>query len=135
MYVRDTGLLHSLLGIPFSKKALLVHPKAGASFESFCIEQILLHAHLHDPGAQGFFFRTHTGQEIDLVLRLRGVLVPVEIKLGLAPPDTRGLEACMRNLWLTKGYVISLSARRVEIRPGIWMCGLRHLLQQRRLTP
>jgi hypothetical protein len=135
VYVRDTGLLHALLGIPFSKTALLAHPKAGASFESFCVEQILLHAHFHDPGAQGFFFRTHTGQEIDLVLRLRGVLVPVEIKLGLTPPDTRGLETCMRDLALTKGYVVNLSAEPVEIRRGIWMCGLRHLLRHLRLAP
>jgi hypothetical protein len=55
MYVRDTGLLHSLLGIPFSRRGLLAHPKAGASFESFCIEQIMLHARLHDASAEVFF--------------------------------------------------------------------------------
>lgn len=135
VYVRDTGLLHALLGVPFSRKSLLAHPKAGASFESFCIEQILLHAHLRDPGAQGFFFRTHTGQEIDLVLRLRGALVPIEIKLGLTPPDTRGLEGCMRDLSLTRGYVVNLSPKPVEIRRDIWMCGLRHLLERLRLGP
>ena len=135
VYVRDTGLLHALLGIPFSKKALQAHPKAGASFESFCIEQILLHAQLHDRAAQGFFFRTHTGQEIDLVLRLRGAFLPIEIKLGLTPPDTRGLESCMRDLSLRRGYVVNLSAKPVEIRPGIWMCGLRHLLEGLRLGP
>jgi len=135
VYVRDTGLLHSLLGIPFTRKALLGHPKAGASFESFCIEQILLHARLADPAAEGFFFRTHTGHEVDLVLRLRGVLVPVEIKLGVTPPDTRSLEICMRDLSLLRGYVVNLSTEPVEIRRGVWMCGLADLLKRLELAP
>ena len=135
IYVRDTGLLHSLLGIPFTKTALLGHPKAGASFETFCIEQILLHARLADPAAEGFFFRTHTGQEVDLLLRVRKALVPIEIKLGLTPPDTRSLESCMRDLSLPRGYVINLSTEPVEIRRGVWMCGLRTLLQRLRIAP
>jgi hypothetical protein len=133
MYVRDTGLLHSLLGIPFSRRGLLAHPKAGASFESFCIEQIMLHARLHDASAEAFFFRTHSGQEVDLLLRLRGRLVPIEIKLGLTPPDTRSLEASMRALGLPRGWVVNLTAEPVEIRRGVWMCGLRSLLEELRL--
>lgn len=135
VYVRDTGLLHSLLGIPFAKTALLAHPKAGASFEAFCIEQILLHARLADPAAEGFFFRTHNGQEVDLILRIRSTLVPVEIKLGLTPPDTRSLEQCMHDLSLPRGYVVNLSAEPVEIRRGVWMCGLANLLERLRLAP
>ena len=49
LYIRDTRLLHALLGVGFSRRALLAHPKAGASFETFCIEQILMHARLVDP--------------------------------------------------------------------------------------
>ena len=135
VYVRDTGVLHSLLGIPFSKRALLAHPKAGASFESFCIEQILLHARLHDSAAQGFFFRTYTGQEVDLLLQIRNVLVPIEIKLGLTPPDTRGLETCMADLSLRRGYVVNASKQPMEIRRGVWMGGLQALLEALRLTP
>ena len=66
LYVRDTGLLHSLLGLGHTKRALLRHPKAGASFETFCIEQLLLHAGLVDAAAEGSFYRTHTGLEVDL---------------------------------------------------------------------
>jgi uncharacterized protein len=134
VYLRDTGILHSLLGIPFTKSALLAHPKAGASFESFCIEQILLHARLVDPAAEGFFFRTHTGQEVDLILRLRDALVPIEIKLGLTPPDTRSLESCMRDLSLPRGYVVNLSAEPTEIRRGVWMCGLSSLLERLKIA-
>lgn len=135
LYVRDTGLLHSLLGIPHTKRALLSHPKAGASFETFCIEQILLHAQLHDPAAQGFFYRTHTGQEVDLLLQLRGTLLPIEIKLGVTVPDLRGLATCMRDLAIGRGYVVTLAAEPVEIRRGVWMGGLRHLLEHLDLTP
>jgi uncharacterized protein len=134
VYIRDTGLLHSLLGIPLSKNALLAHPKAGASFETFCIEQIMLHAQLTDPSAQGYFYRTHTGQEVDLVLRVRDRIVPIEIKLGLSLPDLRGLETCMKDLGLRQGYVVNLSPQPLEIRRGVWMGGLRHLLEHLRLT-
>jgi len=135
LYVRDTGLLHSLLGIRHTKRAVLGHPKAGASFETFCIEQILLHAQLHDPAAQGFFFRTHTGQEVDLLLRVRGALLPIEIKLGVAVPDLRGIATCMRDLGLAQGYVVNLVPEPIEIRRGIWMGGLRELLEELRLAP
>jgi hypothetical protein len=134
VYVRDTGVLHSLLGIPFSKRALLAHPKAGASFESFCIEQILLHARLHDPAAEGYFFRTYTGQEVDLLLRLRDTLIPIEIKLGVTPPDTRGLQTCMADLSLRRGYVVNSSTRPTEIRKDVWMGGLQDFLVELRLT-
>jgi hypothetical protein len=135
LYVRDTGLLHSLLGIRHTKRAVLGHPKAGASFETFCIEQILLHAELHDPAAQGFFFRTHTGREVDLLLRLRGALHPIEIKLGLGVPDLRGMATCMSDLGLARGYVVSLVPEPLEIRRGVWMGALRELLGELRLAP
>ncbi len=135
LYVRDTGLLHSLLGIAHLRRAVLSHPKAGASFETFCVEQLLLHAQLHDPAAQGFFYRTHSGQEVDLLLQVRGSLLPIEIKLGVAVPDLRGLETCMHDLGLKQGYVVNLSAQPVDIRRGVWMGGLRHLLARLDLGP
>jgi hypothetical protein len=128
LYVRDTGVLHALLGIPLRRQALLSHPKAGASFETFCIEQILLHSQLADPSSQGFFFRTHAGAEVDLLLELRGKRIPIELKLGLGPPPTRGLESCMGDLGLSTGYVVNLGRGVREIRRGIRMCGLGDLL-------
>ena len=135
MYLRDSGLLHSLLGIGFTRAALLSHPKAGPSFEGWCIEQVLLHARLLDPAAEGYFFRTHSGVEVDLLLRLRGRLVPIEIKLGVTPPDTRGIETCMRDLSLPRGYVLSLASGAVPIRRDVWMCGLTELLERLGLRP
>ncbi|MGH7151959.1 MAG: ATP-binding protein, partial [Planctomycetota bacterium] len=135
VYLRDTGVLHSLLDIPFRRRALLSHPKAGASFEGFCIEQVLLHAAAADPSARGFFYRTHTGVEVDLILEVRGRRIPVEVKLGLAPPDTRNLRRCMETLGLARGFVVNLSSEPVEIGRGIWMSGLREFLEDVGLRP
>lgn len=135
LYVRDTGLLHSLLGIPHERRSLLAHPKAGASFETFCIEQILMHAQLADPSAQGFFYRTHSGREVDLLLGLRGELFPIEIKLGVGVPDLGGLETCMSDLGLRRGYVVNLSREAVALRRDLWMGGLRQLLEALSLAP
>jgi hypothetical protein len=135
IYLRDSGVLHSLLGLPFSKAALLRHPKAGPSFETFAIEQILLHAGLADPGARGFFFRTHAGVEVDLLLELRGRLIPIEVKLGLGHPDTRALVACMEDLGLERGYVVRSGGEPREIRRGIWTGGLGELIELLGLRP
>jgi len=120
LYIRDTGILHHLLGIPFTKKALLSHPKAGASFETFCVEQLVNLARLEDPAAEAYFFRTQDGVEVDLLLKLRGELIPIEMKLSLAAQSIQGLERAMGTLGLKRGFVIHLSEGFVEVRPGIW---------------
>jgi hypothetical protein len=128
VYVRDTGLLHSLLGIPFTRAALLRHAKAGVSFETFCIEQIASHAQMFDRTGDVYFYRTQAGAEVDLVLDLGRRIVPVEIKLGLAPPDTRGLRSCMADLGAKHAYVVNAGEGSQVIAPGVTMCGLREFL-------
>ena len=88
-----------------------------------------------DPAAEGFFYRTHGGVEVDLVLRLRGRLVPIEIKLGVTPPATRGLERCMQDLEAPRGWIVNLSREPLEIARGIWTAGLREFLEANRLRP
>ncbi len=135
LYLRDTGLLHTLLGTGFTRRALLSHPKAGASFETFAIEQIVQHARLADPSAEGFFYRTHGGVEVDLVLRLRGRLIPIEIKLGVTQPDTRSLKRCMQDLAATRGWIVNLTQGPSEVGRGVWMAGIREFLEANRLRP
>lgn len=135
VYVRDTGLLHALLDIPFTRKALLSHPKAGASFETFCIEQLVTHAQLVDPTAEAFFYRTHDGHEIDLLLRVRGRLVPIEIKLGVTPPAPTRLERCMEQLSLPHGYVVAPARRRQALSRRVDFVSLDDLLGDLRLKP
>ncbi len=133
VYVRDTGLLHALLDMPFTRKALLTHPKAGASFETFCIEQLVMHAQLVDPTAQAFFYRTHDGHEIDLLLRLRGKLIPIEIKLGVTPPSPTRLESCMDQLSLSHGYVVAPTKKRQPLSRRVDFLSLEDLLHHLRI--
>ncbi|MBI4369386.1 MAG: ATP-binding protein [Elusimicrobia bacterium] len=119
IYIRDTGILHHLLGIPFNKKALLAHPKAGASFETFCIEQIVNLARLEDPAAEAFFFRTQTGVEVDLLLKFDGELIPIEIKMSLSAQSIERLERAMGYLSLRRGFIVHMAAGLADIRRGI----------------
>ena len=92
VYIRDSGLVHVLLGIP-DKEALLGHPVAGPSWEGHVIEQILSAA---PERAEAYFYRTSGGAEIDLLLLLPGGDVwAIEIKRSLDPRPGRGFhEAC-----------------------------------------
>jgi hypothetical protein len=103
--------------------------------ESFCIEQLLSLAAAADAGSEGHFWRTHGGAEVDLVLRLRGKLVPIEIKLGTGAPELRGLTACMEDLGLRRGFVLAPAREPVALRRGIHMLSLGMLARELRLLP
>ena len=80
VYVRDSGLLHALLGLA-SERELLSHPKVGASWEGYAIEETLRVIH---PEA-AYFWATYTGAELDLLLFVRGRRCGVEVKIQDAP--------------------------------------------------
>lgn len=101
VYVRDTGLLHQLLGIE-DHTALLHHPKLGASWEGFAIEQVLL----TEPHTEAAFWATHQGAEIDLVLRRRGALYGVECKRADAPRMTPSIRIALEDLGLERVVVL-----------------------------
>ena len=86
VYVRDSGLVHALLGIE-AHDTLAGHPVVGPSWEGFVVETLLAVA---PPGTRPSFYRTAAGAEIDLILQLPGRhgLWAVEIKRGLAPAPT-----------------------------------------------
>ncbi len=93
VYIRDSGLVHALLGIS-DREALLAHPAVGGSWEGLAIESLIAAA---PSGAEPHFFRTAAGAEIDLLLTLPGHRKPwaIEIKRGLAPKLERGFRlAC-----------------------------------------
>jgi uncharacterized protein len=114
VYVRDSGLLHQLLGIG-SAKALFSHPKVGASWEGFVIEQIL-GAEPHD---EAFFWATHQGAEIDLVLRRGTRLLGVECKRSDAPRVTPSIRIAQGDLGLDRVSVVYPGARRYRIASGV----------------
>ncbi len=110
IYIRDSGLLHQLLGVD-SAKALLTHPKIGASWEGMVIEQVLATV----PHEEAFFWATHQGAEIDLVLRCGGALVGIECKRIDAPRLTPSIRNALDNLKLSRIVVLYPGNKRYPI--------------------
>jgi predicted AAA+ superfamily ATPase len=101
IYVRDSGLLHQLLGL-YSMKSLYSHPKVGASWEGFVIEQMLM----MEPYDEVFFWATHQGAEIDLILRRGDGLYGVECKRADTPRLTPSIRIALDDLKLKHVFVI-----------------------------
>jgi hypothetical protein len=110
IYVRDSGLLHQLLGIG-THKALLSHPKVGASWEGFVIEQVLA-GDLFD---EAFFWATHQGAEIDLVLRRGDEMMGVECKRNDTPRLTPSIRHALEDLGLKRVVVIYPGNKRFSL--------------------
>lgn len=96
VYLRDSGLLRSLLDLP-DRGALLGHPGAGASWEGFALEQVLRAV----SPAEAFHWGTHGGAQLDLMLQLQGRRHGVEFKFREAPSATRSMRTAMEDLTLT----------------------------------
>jgi len=106
VYVRDSGLVHTLLGLA-TLEDVLGHPVAGASWEGFVIETLIAAA---PEGTQANFYRTAAGAEIDLLLRSpRGELWAIEVKRSLAPSLERGFHHACADL---------KPQRRIVVYPG-----------------
>ncbi len=101
IYVQDSGLLHALLGLATSQE-LLGHPKAGASWEGFVIEQILALLRTRE----AYFWGTHQGAELDLMVMLRGKRYGFEIKLSDAPEVTKSMRIALQELRLDRLFII-----------------------------
>ena len=101
VYVRDSGVLHTLLSVATAKD-LLTHPKVGASWEGFVLEQILM----TEPHDEAFFWATHQGAEIDLVLRRGDRLLGVECKRADAPKMTPSIRNAVADLGLERVAVV-----------------------------
>ncbi len=110
VYVRDTGLLHQLLGIG-TQKELLNHPKVGASWEGFVIEQLLM----TEPHEEAFFWSTHQGAEIDLILRRGDSFLGVECKRTDRPHMTPSVRIAMEDLRLSRVAVLYPGTKRFAI--------------------
>ena len=104
IYLRDSGVLHRLLDIG-SFDALMSHPVLGASWEGFCIEQILARV---PSGWLASFYRTQAGAEIDLILESQSFQPPivVEFKYSLTPKLTRGFWTAHGDLKPRASFVV-----------------------------
>jgi hypothetical protein len=110
VYVRDSGLLHRLLGLD-TEKAIHSHPKLGASWEGFVVEQILA----GEPHDDAYFWATHQGAEIDLILRRGDQLFGVECKRADAPRKTPSIRIAMEDLGLQRVVVVYPGDKRYPI--------------------
>lgn len=112
LYVRDSGLLHALLGIDNSE-TLYGHPVVGASWEGFVIEQIVSVVPERTSPA---FFRTVAGAEVDLLLSFPdGSLWAVEVKRGLDPRPSRGFHGARDDLNVTRQFVVYPGHERFQV--------------------
>lgn len=101
-YIRDSGLLHTLMNIR-STDDLLGHPILGASFEGFVIENILSVLPAH---TEAYFYRTAAGAEIDLVLSVNGKLWAIEVKHSTTPKLTRGFHLACQDIEPDHKYIV-----------------------------
>jgi len=126
IYLRDSGLLHALLLIPNHIK-LSAHPSLGASWEGFCIEQIISLTHSRDE--ECFTWSVQSGPEVDLVLTKQNGLFGFECKASDAPRKTTSMISAVNDLSLTKLFVIYPGEKNYPLDEKIEAVGFKNLLR------
>jgi uncharacterized protein len=114
IYIRDSGLLHTLAGID-NMKHLWTHPQLGASWEGFVVEEMLS---LFRP-REAWFYATHAGAELDLMFQHKGKRIGVEVKRTAAPAMTRSMHVALEDLKLDKLYLVHAGDLRVKLAPKV----------------
>ncbi len=114
IYFRDTGLLHALMGVR-TLSELVTHPRSGASWEGFALEQVLRIARPD----QAYFWATHQGAELDLLMFKGQRRVGVEFKRADAPKVTTSMRIAMQDLKLDALYVVYPGLHRFKLADGI----------------
>lgn len=114
IYLRDSGIFHALQGIP-DRTGLLLHPKLGASWEGFALEEVL---RAFQPD-QAWFHAVHGGSELDLFFLHRGRRIGVECKREDAPRTTRSMRVTAQDLQLDRLLVVYPGTRRYALDEGI----------------
>lgn len=129
VYIRDSGLLHTLLGIN-NAETLQGHSIVGASYESFVIENCLNCA---PPHTNAYFYRTAAGAEIDLLLEMPDrSLWAIEIKRSLSPKLQKGFYTAQEDLKPTKSFVIYAGQERYPMAHNVEAIGLYDFLTELR---
>ncbi len=116
VYLRDTGIGHTLLGIQ-NQRNLLSHPNIGASWENYVIEQLFA---IKPRWAELYFYRTQAGAELDLVITRGGIPKrSVEIKFSVNPVLTKGYYTANDDLKIDKRFVVSPGERSITMKNGV----------------
>jgi uncharacterized protein len=114
VYVRDSGLLHALLGTA-TFASLEGHPKLGASWEGFVVEEIIGRVGERD----AYFWATHGGAELDLLVVRGAKRTGYEVKWGDAPAPTRSMHQALADLDLDRLFVVYPGTKRMRLAPRI----------------
>ena len=123
IYIRDSGVCHALLGLE-NMHALEAHPKLGASWEGFAMEQIL--AITGDSDA--YFWATHSGAELDLLLFHRGKRLGFEFKYSEKPATTKSMHLALADLKLDHLHIVYPGKHRIPLTESITASPLPDLL-------
>ena len=126
VYVRDSGLLHGLLELE-TVNDLLGHPVCGHSFEGHCIDNLIQAA---GKRYMPYFYRTHVGAEIDLVLEKGGKPeIAIELKRSMAPSPDKGFSVACDDLQIAHRYLVYPGLERIPLRHGAQAIGLQALAE------
>ncbi|HEX5375333.1 MAG TPA: ATP-binding protein [Solirubrobacterales bacterium] len=127
VYVRDSGLVHALLGLA-DKEAVLGHPVAGPSWEGMVVENLLTVA---GERADGSFHRTSGGAEMDLILTWRdGREWAVEVKRSLAPKLERGVRSALSDIEPERSFIVYPGDERYRLDSATEAIGLSELCEE-----
>jgi len=127
VYLRDTGILHYFLGVE-TLDELFGHPKKGASWEGFVIEQILQQLPVNQ---QAFFYRSHDGAETDLVITRGGKpAASVEIKFGSVARPSRGNTESVKALKTESNFILVNGNEDYLLSSGFRVCGIKLFLDR-----
>ncbi len=124
IYFRDSGIFHSLMSLQ-SKQSIQSHPKLGASWEGFALEQAVKHLGLEEENV--YFWATHTGAEIDLVFPLKGKMYGIEIKYSDAPKITASLRSAISELSLHHAWVLYPGDESYSLDKKTSLVSIRHM--------
>lgn len=126
VFVRDSGLVHALLGIG-THDALLSHPVVGNSWEGFALETLLNAAPINTSSG---FYRTSNGAEVDLLLDMPGQgLWAIEVKRGATSKPRRGFYSACEDLQPAKRWLVYPGAESYPVGDGVQAIGLRELVE------
>ncbi|HEX9640320.1 MAG TPA: ATP-binding protein, partial [Candidatus Krumholzibacteria bacterium] len=122
IYVRDPGLLHALLNLK-DRDELLGHPKLGASWEGFTLEQLIAMLDTRDT----YYWATHNGAELDLMVMLGGHRYGFEMKYSDAPGTTRSMHTALADLGLAHLWVVYPGEKRYALTDKITVVPAREI--------
>lgn len=126
IYFRDSGIFHTLLNIS-DRPELLIHPKLGASWEGFALEEVI--RYLKVDAQDCYFWNVHNGPELDLLIVQGTQRIGFEFKFSKTPQLTHSMQQAMKDLKLKKLTVIYPGEHRIKLSREVTAIGLEPFLR------